>query len=100
MKTEDIQTIRSRMAIGKKPQFMWGTVKEVHTIGDYVILEYDDPSEGKTLFYGYVGAENTSVSHETLDQALVYVITYKNLGCSSASAMSHAICKILEFPNG
>lgn len=97
MKTENIQTICSRMAIGKKPEFMWGTVKAVHVIGDYVILEYKDTSEGKTLFYGYVGTQPMRISHDTLDQALVHVIAYKNLDCGSASSMSHAVCKILDI---
>lgn len=58
-----------------KNNFSWGTVKNINSIGDYQIIEYED--DEKEIYYkSYVNFKDTGVSYKTLESALILAIAY------------------------
>lgn len=66
-------------------KFVWGRVEHVHRIGEYVVVEYTS-RDGKRLFHPYVGKEDTCLSEESLDGAIIAAIGYKAEGPNGQAA--------------
>lgn len=65
-----------------KADFSWGRIINVHTIGEYQIIEYmpRNDKENKVLFHPYIKFNDTHTSYETLDKAITGVIFEKYEG--------------------
>ena len=55
--------------------FVWGEVIKIHSVGEYQIIEYI--KEEEKSFHPYINYNDTSMSYESLDQALTGVICEK-----------------------
>ncbi len=72
--------------------YTWGQVRQIHTIGEYDIIEYHpwivegcsirsgSPNLTEREFAGYVNGQRTHQSLSTLDEAIAFVIAYKYEG--------------------
>jgi len=70
--------------------YRWGKIKEIHEIGEYLIVEYwgfiyENSSATKeynkhSIFHPYVNCTDTNRSLNTLDEALAFCIAYKAEG--------------------
>lgn len=68
-------------------EFTWGTITEIHCIGDYQIAEYTDKKDNNVYYHGYIGYKDSNVSYLSLDSALVGCIGYKYEGGNGKAAM-------------
>lgn len=86
--------------------FTWGKVVDIHAIGPYEIVEYDEfasgssrgpsgkrPLSGRRLFHVYVDGEDESRSCYTMEGALVIAIAAKQ----GASLFAPAVAKLLKL---
>ena len=87
-KTTDLESIRKDHSC-----FHWGEVVDIHDVGPYAIVEYN--RQGNVLFHVYVCEVSTHTSCETLDEALIYAISHRNLEVNEAHWMTEAAKKIL-----
>lgn len=55
----------------------WGSVREVHTIGDIQIAEVKWCIDGQTRYLIFIDGKDTHRAEESLDAALIYAICYK-----------------------
>ena len=62
-----------------REEYTWGTVKDIHCIGDYQIVEAID-KKGKTHFHGYINYGDINISYSSLDSALIGMVCYKYEG--------------------
>lgn len=68
--------------------FTWGRVLQIHEVGPYAIVEYDDEAHpGSLHFHIYVDGRDTSHSAPSLDAALAAAIAYRREGANSRAAM-------------
>lgn len=58
--------------------FPWGTILQMHAVGEYRIAEYEDSRTGRVLYHGWVAGQDTSSSWTSLDEALIFLIAYSN----------------------
>ena len=65
--------------------FVWGEVMKIHSVGEYQIIEYI--KEGEKSFHPYINYNDTSMSYESLDQALTGVICEKIEGGNGKANM-------------
>ena len=65
--------------------FVWGAVINIHLVGEYQIIEYI--KEGEKSFHPYINYNDTSMSYESLDQALTGVICEKIEGGNGRANM-------------
>jgi hypothetical protein len=65
--------------------FPWGKVTKIHIVGEYQIIEYIRNS-GERLFSPYINFNTISISYQTLDEALIGVISYKYDGANSQAS--------------
>ena len=65
--------------------FAWGEIIKVHSVGEYQIVEYIR-REGKS-FHPYINYNDTSMSYESLDQALTGVVCEKIEGGNGRANM-------------
>lgn len=70
-----------------KRTFVWGKIEDVHTVGDYQIIEYTSKSDKRRSFHVYLNFRDTNVSYSSLDEALAGAIAYKYEGPNSRAAM-------------
>lgn len=68
-------------------EFAWGVIKDIHSIGDYQIVEYIDQKDKNICYHGYVDYKDTNESYSSLDSALVGCIGYKYEGRNGRAAM-------------
>lgn len=67
---------------GKK--FVWGNVTKQHTIGEWLIVEYQDKNNNsETMFHPYYQGKDTGCSYATLDEALIGAISRKYDGLNT-----------------
>ena len=66
---------------GKTIKFVWGSIKNIYTVGEYDILEYEDTDHGipngEIMFHPYIKGRDTSHSYETLEEAMAGMIAIK-----------------------
>ncbi len=78
-------------------RFPWGPIQQIHTVGDFAIVEFlDDRSKfdaedswaghGDTMFHPYIDGRDTSRSYGSLESALVGAIAYRRRGPNSQAA--------------
>ena len=77
-----------------RKNFSWGPIVEIHTIGDYQIVEYNPEifenccGTGKysdeTQFHVYVNYDSAGVSYSSLDKAIIGAICVKYDGTHDA----------------
>jgi hypothetical protein len=92
-RTTDLKRIKNIFRhVGYPVEFTWGTIIELHEVGEYTIAEYHpwksdngkilmgEPDGKKTEFHGWVSGEDTSHSWLSLDDALAGLISYKYEG--------------------
>lgn len=60
-------------------RWVWGGWIDVHTIGQYSIVEYKSKSN-ETLFHPYVNGKDTNIGFDSMDEALTGAIAYKYEG--------------------
>lgn len=74
-KTEDLEKLK------KGVPFTWGKVIGIHEIGDYSIVEtlfYDRKEKVSIVeYFSYANGRSTGHAFPSLDEALVYAISYK-----------------------
>ena len=65
-----------------KTDFSWGEIIDIHTIGEYQIIEYipRNDEEHKVLFHAYIKFNDAHNSYETLEKAITGVIFEKYEG--------------------
>ena len=74
-------------------EYPWGTVKTIHFIGEYQIVEAT--REGKTHWHGYINYKDTNTSYSSLDSAIVGCIGIKYEGGNGKAAMY--FCKMVNM---
>lgn len=79
--------------------FVWGELVEIHTVGEYAIVECipwasrgarvltGTPDFSRRSFHSYIGGKCTAHSSSTLDSALVDCITIKHEGPNSQAGL-------------
>jgi hypothetical protein len=87
----------SRITIQGSPRnFVWGDVRKVHDIAEYSIIEYidnsdidiyTDTSDSESMFHVYINGDDTNISYESLDEALLGCLERKYLGLNSNFTM-------------
>lgn len=86
----------SELEDARNGKFAWGRVIDVHEIGPYSIVEYQAKIPDKYTaeykpvsnrgyktshsFHAYVNGRDTSHSWDSLDEALVFAISYRTVG--------------------
>lgn len=69
-----------------KKEFPWGRILKVHTVGDYIIFEYESRSDGDgILYHTYINYREVNESYHSLDAALAACIAYKYTNSSAAA---------------
>lgn len=66
-------------------EYTWGKVVNIHSVGDYQIVEAI--KDNKTHWHGYIDYKDTNVSYTSLDSALVGCIGIKYEGGNGRAAM-------------
>lgn len=87
-KTKDLEKLK----IGYP--FLLGTFIKVHCISDYDIVEYAN-GDNEIRFYPYLKNRDNSISFDTLDRALIYVICAKYEKSTSWNNASGYISKMI-----
>lgn len=72
-------------------EYTWGKVVNIHSVGDYQIVEAI--KDNKTHWHGYIDYKDTNVSYTSLDSALVGCIGIKHEGGNGRAAMY--FCKMI-----
>lgn len=70
-----------------KEEFVWGYVTNIHCIGEYQIVEYQDKNTHEILWHGYVNYKDTNCSYSSLDSALIGCIGIKYEGLGGRASM-------------
>ena len=76
--------------------FTWGTVRKIHDVGPYCLVEYEDRDQ-EIRFHVYVDGRSTSNSCETMDEALLYAIAYSHLEINDAGHMARAATRLFNI---
>lgn len=75
--------------------FTWGRIIDIHTVGDYQIIEYiPKRNKEERCFHPYIGFNDTNTSYETLDKALTGVIFEKYEG--HMNQLNYYVWKIMD----
>lgn len=70
-----------------REEFTWGRVIDIHCIGEYQIVEYEDKRTNEHLWHGYINYSDTNASYYSLDSALIGCIGRKYEGANGKAAM-------------
>ena len=70
-----------------REEFTWGKVIDIHCIGEYQIIEYEDKNTHEIFWHGYVNYEDTNCAYSSLDSALIGCIGIKNEGLGGRASM-------------
>lgn len=70
-----------------KEEYTWGRVIDIHCIGEYQIVEYEDKRTNEHLWHGYINYSDTNASYYSLDSALIGCIGRKYEGANGKAAM-------------
>jgi len=66
---------------GNAIRFVWGPIKNIHTVGEYDIIEYEDTDNGipngDILFHPYIKGRDTNHSYETIEEAMAGMIAVR-----------------------
>ena len=76
--------------------FVWGEVVKTHCIGEYQIIEYKPKREDTISYHGYINFKDTNTSNNSLDSALISLITRNKLEVNEARWASVFISKMLD----
>jgi hypothetical protein len=90
--TTDLATVRRTPSA-----FTWGTIRQIHDIGPYCLVEYTDRHNDRTpttVFHVYVDGESTNNGFPTMDEALLYAIARKHLEINDARHMANGACRL------
>jgi len=69
--------------------YVWGKIKKIHEIGEYVIVEYSEPNyrnvenNESIVFHPFINGKDTNRGYDTLDGAIVGVIARKHDGINT-----------------
>jgi hypothetical protein len=74
--------------------FTWGSVVQIHEIGEYSIVESTQRDDNTASFHPYVNGKDFNRSFETLDIALLAAIAHKYEGDLNSQAVWY-MCKML-----
>ncbi len=85
----NIEVIKGKVYVDR--EFVWGPVVKVHDIGEYSIVEFHpqlfknccgtgEYEKERTEFHPYINGKDTCRGFNSLDEALIGTICYKNLG--------------------
>lgn len=64
-------------------EFQWGTVRQMHDIGEYIIVEYTKETTGEIGFHPYISGVDTNHTYNSLDAALAGCIAMKYEGVNT-----------------
>lgn len=64
-------------------EFQWGTVREMHEVGMYVIVEYEKETTGEVAFHPYIDGVDTNHAYGSLDAALAGAIAIRHEGLNT-----------------
>jgi hypothetical protein len=67
-------------------EFPWGQVLQIHSIGDFDIVEYISTDNGNVYYSVYVDGTDGIGYADTLDEAILTALGYKYLDCNNQFA--------------
>lgn len=88
--TTDLEAIRKTPSL-----FTWGRINQIHDIGSYTIVEYEDRTTKETSFHVYVDGRSTHNSTGTIEGALLIGMARKHLEVNEARYMAMGAAKLL-----